>query len=964
MTCVAIPRVRPALLAALIPASLLALAACAAQLQQGEALMASGRWDEAVAYYLKAVERNRSDPEARASLFRALAEASIHYQRLGEEAERAGKIEEAKQFYERCLAYNSENPTARAGLTRIANREKALAAVTRGQDLLTRKANREALREAEIALELVPDLPQAKQLLEKARAALGREAPGQKDGDALALFPDRPVTLRFRDTDIKEVLEVFARLSTVNIFTDDAVGPKRITANFRDLPIREAFRLILSSNRFFAKQVAPNTVVVVPDNPGKRQQYEDLFVKTFYLVNADAKVAVNLVRTILNTRQIFVNEKLNALVVRDTPQKLELARKLLEANDRGTAEVEVELEVLEVDRDRVQNLGVVFNDSLTATLQVPSTRIGGMQFVGFFRAGVLSITNPQLTLNLVKTLGDTRILAHPTIRVLDRQKARLLIGQRFPFQISQLSSVPATAGAAGTTPVAPTGAVTTTETRVEYRDVGLKLTLTPTIHLNGEVTVEINFEISAIAAGATSVTGTATPTVNTRNMDSFIKVRDGETRLLGGLFQDNDIETTRKIPFLGDLPAVGRVLFSNVNSEKRRTDVLVAVTPRLVKVIDRPGSEIEQFFSGTAEAFGGVGVGPLPPLPPTLPPTPPTPPRAPGAPGPPGGSPFPGVPPGVPGPPPPPPGSPPSSSPAPGAVPAASAPESGEPAAVPGASSGEQPPAQASLSGNPDASTGLPAPAPPAPSPATSDAAGQPPAPRQRDVLPPPPPFPAPGEVAATAPPAPTPGPAPLEAASASATAKQPETQPPGPPTPAPREASAAAAAPAAPPAPPSGPRPRGGLSFQVAAFQDAGRAQAYVEELRGRGLPAFSAPAEVLRKDGAGRWVRVFVGPFASEEAAEAARLRLPQDRAAAAKLQHLPYAVELGPVPSPEWAARLVTRAKDLGYAPTVLQAASPGGQAQFRVRLDGFRTAEDAQAMARELQAAEAATRPAGR
>jgi cell division septation protein DedD len=147
-----------------------------------------------------------------------------------------------------------------------------------------------------------------------------------------------------------------------------------------------------------------------------------------------------------------------------------------------------------------------------------------------------------------------------------------------------------------------------------------------------------------------------------------------------------------------------------------------------------------------------------------------------------------------------------------------------------------------------------------------------------------------------------------------------------------------------------------------MAAFQEAGRAQAYVDELRGRGLPAFSAPAEVQAKGG--RWIRVFVGPFASEAAAEAARLRLPPDRAAVAKLQHLPYAVELGPVPSPESTALLVTRAKDLGYAPTVLEAASPGGEPQFRVRLEGFRTAEDAQALARVLQGAEATPPTGGR
>ena len=614
----------------------LVLGACAPQMHQGEALMAAGRWDDAVAFYLEAVQRNRSDPEARAGLLRALTEAAIHYQRQGEAQERAGQAEEARKSYERALAYNAENVGARAGMSRIVGRAKALEAMARARTLMGKGAHQEAVQEAQVAVELAPDMPEAAAALAEARAALAKAAPGlAADGEPLALFPDRPVTLRFRDTDIKEVLEVFTRISGVNIVTDDAVGPKRISANFRDLPLREALRLILTANRYFARQLAPNTVVVAPDNPGKRQQYDELFVKTFYLTTADAKVAVNLLRTILNTRQVFVNEKLNALVVRDTKEKLELARKLLEANDRGGGEVEIELEVLEVDRTRLQDLGIQFTQSFTATLTMPTTeRLLSLDAQRFFNVPV-TVNNPQLTLNLLKNQGSTRTLAHPTIRVLDRAKARLLIGERRPFQISQLSSVPATAGIAGATPTAPTGAVTTTETRVEFRDVGLKLTLSPTIHLNGEVTIEINFEISTVGAPIAGVAGGALlPPVNTRNLDSFIKVRDGETRVLGGLFQDSESETVQKIPFLGDLPFVGR-LFSNVRTDKARTDVLVAVTPRLVKIVERPRPDIELFFSGTAEAFGGAGAPALPPLLPTAPPPPPVPApiRPPGAPG-------------------------------------------------------------------------------------------------------------------------------------------------------------------------------------------------------------------------------------------------------------------------------------------------------------------------------------------
>jgi general secretion pathway protein D len=337
---------------------------------------------------------------------------------------------------------------------------------------------------------------------------------------------------------------------------------------------------------------------------------------------------------------VFVNEKLNALVVRETPDKIELARKLLEANDRGVAEVEIDLEVLEVDYERLQNLGIdlsprTYNVTLTFPQAIPLTSVWSTIWHG----STLGFTNPTLILNLVKNDSKTKILANPTVRILDRQKARLLIGQRRPFLISSLTSVPAVAGTTGTgtTPgTVPTGAVTTTQTNVEYRDIGLKLTLTPTIHLNGEVTVELNFEISAVGAAIADVTGGALlPPINTRNLDTFIKVKNGETRLLGGLLQTTESTATSRIPFLSDIPGVGR-LFTSPNEDFHREDVLISLTPRIVKILDRPDLDIESFPSGTADSFG-------PPVPavPGVVPTPvspvPRPPAAPGAPGVPGG---------------------------------------------------------------------------------------------------------------------------------------------------------------------------------------------------------------------------------------------------------------------------------------------------------------------------------------
>ncbi|MFI5340468.1 MAG: secretin N-terminal domain-containing protein [Candidatus Methylomirabilales bacterium] len=620
------------------------LLGCAAEisLQRGEDMSSAGRWEEAVQFYLDAASRDPQNVEIRLALARAMQEASQQLVRQAQELLKDNRVDEAAAAYRRALHYNSENTAAQAGLVRATVLRQVDERLARAQEQMKKGEWRAAQGEVAAALRLDPEHPRAIELRKEIALNLKAETPPKAEADeeqaAARMFSTQPVTLRFRDTDIKEALEVFARTAGVNIFTDESLPAKRITTYFKDLPLREAFNLILVSNRLFAKRVAPNTVIVVPDNPGKRQQYDDLVVQTFYLSDADAKVAVNLVRTILNTRQVFVNEKLNALVVRDTPDKVELARKLLAANDRGVGEVEIDLEVLEVDLDRMDNLGIDIQPrSLSVTLGFPaSIPLTGSILSSIYHGSALSITNPSLVLNLVKNDSSTKTLASPTVRILDRQKAKLLIGQRRPFQISSLTSVPAVAG---TTTTTPTGAVTTTQTNVEYRDIGLKLTLTPTINLDGEVTVELSFEISSVGAAIAGVVGgDLLPPINTRNLDTFIKVKNGETRLLGGLLQTDEFLSNSRIPFLSDIPGLGR-LFVNPSREQTRTDVLISLTPRIVKVLERPEPDLETFQSGTAESFGPAVPAGAPTL--SAPPTPtPAPARPSGPPsGPPGGAP-------------------------------------------------------------------------------------------------------------------------------------------------------------------------------------------------------------------------------------------------------------------------------------------------------------------------------------
>ena len=618
-------------------------------IQKGEDLALQGRWEESVQVFREATKNDPRNIEARLGLARALWAASMEQVRLGEELEKSDRLEDAQTAYRRALGYNGENQLALVGLERIGRAGEIQDRLARARQRIAKKEWRAAQSEVQAVLRLDPENAPARALKPEIAAGLTPDSLAAKaaaDPGKLAqmLFSTKPVTLRFRDTDIKEVLEMFSRTAGVNIFTDESLQPKKITTFFQNLPLRESFNLILVSNRLFAKQIAENTVIVVPDNPAKRQQYDELMVQTFFLTDADAKVTVNLLRTILNTRQIFVNEKLNALVIRETPEKLELAQKLIEANDRNVGEVEIDLEVLEVNRAATQNLGIDFSPrSLQVQMNLPQTVSINNAWNEIRFGSTLSFPsgNPTLILNLVKNDSNTKVLANPTIRILDRQKARLLIGERRPFLISSISSSPAIATTT-TTGTTTSSAATTTQSNVEYRDLGLKMTLTPTVHLDGEVTVELNFEISSLGAPIADVqSANLLPPVNTRNLDTFIKVRNGETRLLGGLFQETQSDANSRLPFLSEIPLLGR-MFVNPTYNRNRTDILISLTPRIVKALDRPEPETESFASGTAESFGpaagpaGPGIpSPIAPQRPATPgqPSAPTPGGAVGGPG-------------------------------------------------------------------------------------------------------------------------------------------------------------------------------------------------------------------------------------------------------------------------------------------------------------------------------------------
>ena len=593
------------------------LSACADStppLLKGQELMRTGSYDEAVTFYMERLSESPKSIEARLNLVRALRAAAEQHAKRGVKLEKGGRLDAALMEYRRSLEYNTEESLAKRGVDRVTAKLRAQELLTKGKDLFDEGEVREAAYMLHEAMDLDPEnteiqdaYQEAAEQLQQAADEATRASELATTKEALSLLSAKPVTLRFKETDIKEVLEIISKLGQVNILVDEGVRAKKVTSYITDLPLRQAFTLILNTNRLFAKQINDNSLVVIPDTPAKHRQYDELQVRTFYLSNAQAKRVVNLLRTILSTRQIFVDEELNAITIRDTPKKIALAARLIHLNDRGGGEVELDLELLEVDQAKLTDFGITFTDEYRAgfflgqegfNLVTPAILGGASLADDFF------FTNPQIFVKLIKNDREVKVLANPTLRVLDRQKATIVIAENRPFAVSTTTTSPG-----GTTEEGTVIAGTTAETRVEFRDVGLTLSFTPIIHLNGEVTIEISFEISQIAAQELQVGNALQPTTNRRTLNTFITLKDGESRLLGGLIQDEERKTVVYSPFLGDLPLIG-TLFRETRTEKVRTDVLISITLRVVKRFEPPHREVSTFWAGTGQSFEGGPVAP------------------------------------------------------------------------------------------------------------------------------------------------------------------------------------------------------------------------------------------------------------------------------------------------------------------------------------------------------------------
>ncbi|WP_408733500.1 secretin N-terminal domain-containing protein [Pseudomonas sp. LS1212] len=393
---------------------------------------------------------------------------------------------------------------------------------------------------------------------------------------------ERPVTLEFRDANLKVIFEVLSQVAGLNFIFDKDLRPElKATIFVRDVRIEDAVELLLQQNQLHQKVVNENTILIYPDSPQKTKDYQELVMRTFYLTNIDANTALNMVKTMLKTRDVFVDERLNTLSMRDTADAVRMAEKLLQSQDQSNPEVVLEVEVMEVARQRILDLGMQWPNTFGVLTSdgTPVTILNQLRSIDSSRITISP--SPQLRINAQD--NDINTLASPVIRVSSREQARIHIGQRVP--IVSATSVPSTQG-----PVI-------TES-ITYLDVGLKLEVTPVVHLNNEVAIKVALEVSNATPLEPTRQGTIPVQVDTRNAQTTLRLHDGETQILAGLVRNDHGSTGNKIPGLGDIPGLGRLFGSNKDSVGK-SELVLSITPRIVRNLPYQSPSDMEFPSGT-----------------------------------------------------------------------------------------------------------------------------------------------------------------------------------------------------------------------------------------------------------------------------------------------------------------------------------------------------------------------------
>jgi len=571
---------------------------------KGEQFESEGKYEEAMYSYADAF---REDPEVSEYRLRFLnardIAADMHYKK-GEQLFGQGEYAAALAEYQTALAFDPTQGIYNQRIEVATRLKDAQQAFQEGMEFEKTNKLKDADRSFAHALELDSENKMYKAALERVNGMRKNKLEGYE----LSLKSAKPITLKFKDAKIKDVFNIISQLSGINFIFDDTVKDQPVTIYLENATFQQTLDLLTNMFKLGRKVANESTVIIYPKTPDKIKQYEDMQLRTFHLNYMEAKKAVNLIRTMIQVRKIYVNEDTNSVVVRDTNDVVDVVAKILDANDVPDPEVVLDVEVIEVSDSNTQRLGLLLSNynvqlgayspggNLLANTLTSATTTAAASTTGtttttttatidnLIRAFSMNgyggfVTVPNATYNFGKTLSKGEVLSNPKIRVKNKEKSKFTVGTRLPITTSNTTN-------------------STVSVNVQYVDVGVKVNAEPTIQLNNEIVIKLSLEVSQQVGAARDVGGgTSVVTIGTRNLETVLSLKDGETSIIGGLIQRTTGDDKNKLMFLSDLPLIGR-LFTDSNYSRTKSELMLAITPRLVRGVVVPEGDLMSFSSG------------------------------------------------------------------------------------------------------------------------------------------------------------------------------------------------------------------------------------------------------------------------------------------------------------------------------------------------------------------------------
>jgi general secretion pathway protein D len=400
-------------------------------------------------------------------------------------------------------------------------------------------------------------------------------------------LPDDLSALMFRDASTRDVFTAIGKFSNLSIIFDPAFRDQQITIDLRKVTLTDALTNVATATRNFWKANGQRTVTIVPDTPAKRREYEDEIVRTFYLSNADLKETIDILRIVVDARRLAQLSATNAIAIKDTPERITAAGRIISAIDKARPEVIIDVELLEVDRTRLKEYGLqIASPSGTPTgingqADINRSDLTLRDLRNLTQAGVALTNLPALYYRLLKTDTATRVLANPQLRTSEGIAAQARYGERVPIPVTTFA--PIAAGGVQTQPI----------TSFNYENIGVNIDITPRTHHDDEVSLAVKIEVSNISG-----TGFGDlPTFGNRQINTVIRLKDGETNMLSGLIRDDERQVLSGVPGLSDLPVIGR-LFAHNRRQTQETDIILTLTPRIVRVLDLKAADLQAFRVG------------------------------------------------------------------------------------------------------------------------------------------------------------------------------------------------------------------------------------------------------------------------------------------------------------------------------------------------------------------------------